>query len=227
MIIPARFNGPPTSANGGWVAGALAQHVGNDSAVTVTLKAPPPLDMYLDVETTGTGVRLKNGDVVVAEAQPADSMSEAVPTVEPELAAQARQRFLEFPDHPFRHCFVCGTERPDGLQVYPGPVVAGQWTLVAAPFAPPAELAGARELLWAALDCPGGWAGGLTAGPALLATYTVQVHDAPAGGEPCVVVGQDDGPRGKSGRAHATRSAAYGADGRLLGRSDAVWVSLR
>jgi hypothetical protein len=118
---------------------------------------------------------------------------------------------------------VCGTARPDGLQVFPGPVTAGDWRLVAAPFTT-TEFAAAPELVWAVLDCPSGWAGGLAEAAALLASYTVRLFAAPEPGEPCVLVGVDDGPRGASGRARAARSAAYGADGRLLGHADAVWV---
>ena len=51
LRIPARFNGPPQSANGGWFAGAIAEHLAPglpgpgapSPAVTVRLSAPPPL----------------------------------------------------------------------------------------------------------------------------------------------------------------------------------------
>ena len=43
----------------------------------------------------------------------------------------------------------------------------------------------------------------------------------PAIGERCVVVGQLDG---RDGRKGFTRTTAYGADGRELGRAAAVWI---
>ena len=40
LTVPARFNGPPTSGNGGWTAGAVAEAAG-------TLGAVPPLTVSL------------------------------------------------------------------------------------------------------------------------------------------------------------------------------------
>ena len=45
----------------------------------------------------------------------------------------------------------------------------------------------------------------------------------PAVGEHCVVVGELDG---RDGRKAFTRTTAYGADGRELGRARATWIEL-
>jgi hypothetical protein len=50
-MFPARFNGPPGSANGGYACGVIAQHVPSD-LVEVTLRRPPPLDTTLFIERT-------------------------------------------------------------------------------------------------------------------------------------------------------------------------------
>jgi len=56
LRVPARFRGPPSSGNGGWTSGALAEASGFDP-VTVRLLAPPPLDTPLDlVPVDGSGV---------------------------------------------------------------------------------------------------------------------------------------------------------------------------
>src|SRR4029077_5824969 len=72
LIVPARFCGPPSSGNGGWSAGAIAIHPGvacpdpppgsgqrahaqPRPAVTVSLHAPPPLDVPLSVTPTDDG----------------------------------------------------------------------------------------------------------------------------------------------------------------------------
>lgn len=229
LRVPARFNGPPTSANGGWVAGALAAHLrtGDPGApVTVTLHAPPPLDTDLDVVADGDALTLCDDDVVLARAVVADTVSDPVPDVPADVAAAARERFLAFDAHPFTGCFVCGTARPDGLHVFTGPQAGDDWSRVAGPV-DTGGFAAAPELAWAVLDCPSGWAAGLTETPALLASYTVRVVDTPAAGEPLRVVAADDGARGASGRARAARSALYGDDARLLAHADAVWVRPR
>lgn len=223
LVVASRFNGPPRSANGGWVAGAVAAFVRPGLAVRVTLLGSPPLDTDLDVVTTDAGVELRHDDKVLLRAVRTDEITVPVPAVDAATAAASSQRFREFGAHPFTTCFVCGTDRPDGLQVFPGPVAADDWTHVAAGFAT-TEFVAAPELPWAVLDCPSGWVAGLTRNPVLLAGYTVRVVDEVEPGEPCVLVGLDDGPRGTSGRARGSRSAFYGEDGRLIAHADAVWV---
>ena len=50
IVIPARFNGPARSGNGGFVSGSLAERVpdARQHAVEVTLRRPPPLDVPPD-----------------------------------------------------------------------------------------------------------------------------------------------------------------------------------
>ena len=50
LVVPSRFSGPPGTANGGWVAGRLAELSGlGGGPVEVTLRHPPPLEVDLDV----------------------------------------------------------------------------------------------------------------------------------------------------------------------------------
>src|SRR5699024_12059589 len=46
--IPARYNGPDTSGNGGWVSGLVAGQLNSGGPATVMLKLPPPLDVELE-----------------------------------------------------------------------------------------------------------------------------------------------------------------------------------
>src|SRR6478609_4610612 len=105
-MFPARFNGPPGSANGGYACGVIAGHVPAD-LVEVTLLQPPPLDTDLLVEPAGPvyEVRRAGGDVV-AVAKPVDEPVDVVPPVLdiPEDAMAA----LADANHPFRSCFTCG-----------------------------------------------------------------------------------------------------------------------
>ena len=70
-------------------------------------------------------------------------------------AAEASPRYAGFVHHAYNTCFVCGPAREDGLRVYAGPV-EGRPGLVASPWTPAEDVR--PELVWAALDCPSGWA---------------------------------------------------------------------
>src|SRR5258705_6132253 len=66
MQIPERFNGPPTSGNGGWSAGAFAVATGardDGKPFEVTLRAPPPLVTPLEV----IDGRVTDGATLIAE----------------------------------------------------------------------------------------------------------------------------------------------------------------
>ena len=51
FLVPARFCGPPSSGNGGWVSGHVGRLVAtapDQPAVTVRLRTPPPLDREME-----------------------------------------------------------------------------------------------------------------------------------------------------------------------------------
>jgi hypothetical protein len=213
IVIDPRFNGPPDSGNGGYTCGLLAAIV--EEPCEVTLRAPPPLARPLRFD----GERLWDGDELIAEARRGDLDVEPPPPVAFDDAAEASTRYPGFHEHAYPTCFVCGPARDDGLGLFTGPV---REDLLAAPWVP-AETA--RELVWAALDCPGaiavGWAG---RGEWLLGRMTGRVHDVPRIGERCVVTAQ---PLGREGRKGYAATAAYGEDGRLLGVARQVWIEPR
>lgn len=214
LQIPRRFNGPPESGNGGYVAGLLAEQR-DDAAVTVILRSPPPLDTPLRLREDG----LYDGETVVAETRPGDfqrAAPQAVPYAEAAAATSTYQG-----NELFSSCFVCGSARRDGLRIEAGAVRAG---VVAAPWTPDASLPIDAALLWAAMDCPGGWSlPGMVERPAVLGSMTAAVHTLPETGEPCVVVGEHHGDQGRKSFAS---TALYGADHRLLGRAEQIWIRL-
>ncbi|MFL6161635.1 MAG: hypothetical protein ACJ74U_05350 [Jatrophihabitantaceae bacterium] len=224
LLLPSRLNGPANSANGGIAAGRLAALLSTAGPVTVTLRQPPPLDRELSVQPAGAGIRLLDGDQLIAEAAPAGEPPEPVPPVDFEAAAEAATRFEGFRDHPFPTCFGCGTDRSDGLACYAGPVVAGEPSYVATPFVPRPDLPRDPALIWAALDCAGGWSIGLAGRRAVLGRMTALISEVPEIGERCVVVARCDRWDGR--KAHS-RSTGYGADGRILGVTSAIWIELR
>ena len=231
--MPHRFRGPTTSANGGYAAGVLAAHLGG-GAVTVTLRVPPPLETPMVVEPVGDdvtdvdgvrlpeGVTLHDGNLLVAEAArttAADLVT--VPPVGPDEAAEASRSYAGLRRHPFPECFVCGTAREgDGMGLQPGRIDHGRtacvWTV-----AP--DLAGRPELVWAALDCPGGWAAPIEGRPMVLGRITAEVAGTTQPGEHCVVMGQ---LLATEGRKSFTATTLYGADGRLIGRARSTWIAV-
>jgi len=224
LIVPRRYCGPPSSGNGGYTAGALAGLV-DGSTVSVSLLAPPPLDTQMSVEVVdGTTVAGVDGAPVArAEAAAIDQAAvEPVPATE---ARAAERAFVGLAAHPFPTCFVCGPDRPDGLRIFPGPVDDQDGlTRLAATWTPDDSVADVLSpVTWAALDCIGGWAGGLADRTMVLARMTAQVDVLPRIGEEHVVVGLD---RRTEGRKTFTAAALYDPDGRLLGRAEHLWVAV-
>lgn len=246
VIVSPRHCGPPRSGNGGYVSGLLAHELSADhtlspgQAVEVSLRQPPPLGVPLDVVRTTTGgaacATLSRGGSTIASAR---ALVADLPTVEPvghdeAVAASAGYPGLRF--HPFPTCFACGTERPDGLRIHPGPVaptadgstrVAAAWTPTADPPTGLEDEAGSRQatlaVTWAALDCIGGWAGDLAERLMVLGRMTAIIDDLPMLGEPHVVMGQ---ALGDEGRKTFTASTLYDPDGRIVGRAQHVWIAV-
>ena len=222
--IPSRFNGPPTSGNGGYSAGALAALI--DGPALVSLRRPPPLDADIAVCDAGERLEAWHQDKLVMYAY-AQSPSEDVPA--PPSLEVARAGPLTFPrhEHPLPTCFVCGPSRgADGLRLFTGPVdgfdgVADQWT-------PTTDLGDETgrvrpEVMWAALDCPSYFS---IPGPrrmALLGSICARVIDRPRTEEPAIVVGWH---RRSDGRKHQTASAVFSAGGELLAHADTLWIEL-
>jgi hypothetical protein len=224
LLVPRRFCGPPSSGNGGFTAGALAALVGAPTA-SVSLLAPPPLDTPMSVEVVeGCTVASVDG-APVARAEGAALEQPAVEPVPLEEARSAEQAFVGLASHPFPTCFVCGPDRADGLRIFPGPVADQDGsTRLAASWTPDESLADdLSAVTWAALDCIGGWAGGLADRTMVLARMTAQVDVLPRIGEEHVVVGLD---RRTEGRKTFTAAALYDPDGRLLGRAEHLWISV-
>jgi hypothetical protein len=212
MRIDRRFNGPAESANGGITCGLLAAHV-EASVVQVTLRKPPPLETDLTVR----GGLLLDGDVLIAEAVPGAVAVTAPPAVTVVVAQEASTRFAGLLGHPFPTCFVCGTDRTDGLGLFAGPVGQG---VVAAAWTPTESSA---VMVWAALDCPGGWSADLPGRPMVLGRMAARLDALPTIGDVHVVQGW---LLGGEGRKVHTGSALYGPSGDLLAVAQATWITI-
>ena len=162
VTVKGRFCGSPNTASGGYVAGLLGRHL--DGPARVSLERPIPLDRPLAVERGVDGrVLLSEEGAVLAQAEPATLQLEPPPPPSFAEAQWAAERYLGFTEHAAPDCFVCGPAREwgDGLAIFPGPLPGRH--LVAAPWAPDPTLFDKRglvrsEFVWAALDCPSGFA---------------------------------------------------------------------
>jgi hypothetical protein len=221
-VIDRRYRGPEESGNGGYVCGVVASFVDGDAEVT--LRLPPPLEtpLLVEVEDDG-GVRVLDGERLVAEARSAPLELASPEPVAFDDAAARSARAPDDPRHPFPSCFVCGPGREPGDALRLKPVPAGG-ELVAAPWVPTAEQARRPELVWAALDCPGAFAidPKLERGVSVLGRLHCRVESTPEPGERCVVVGRPSGE--PDGRKRFAATAVYGEVGRLLGLARATWI---
>jgi len=224
LLVPRRYCGPPSSGNGGFTAGALAARLDSPTA-SVSLLAPPPLDTPMAVDVVDGLTVASAGGGPVARAEVADLDAAAVEPVPAAEARAAERAFVGLASHPFPTCFVCGPDRADGLRIFPGPVADQDGlTRLAATWTPDESVADdLSPVTWAALDCIGGWAGGLAERTMVLARMTAQVDVLPRIGEEHVVVGLD---RRTEGRKTFTAAALYDPDGRLLGRAEHLWIEV-
>lgn len=246
ITIPAGYNGPDGTGNGGYTAGLLAARLTGvgGPAVQVTLRTPPPLERPLTVEgDPSSGLALTDPAAeegpLVAEATLAELPDTPVIPGGPVSAAEAGAAESRYPGltaHPFPRCYSCGPERVEGEglrlfagSVRPGTGPDGAGNTVACVWRPHPALddgSGRTALaqVWAALDCPGGWSSDVSGRPALLGRITVGVDEAPRIGEEHVVMGYLESV---DGRKIHTASALYGARGRLLARARATWIAFR
>src|SRR5215216_1678864 len=235
VAIARRFKGPPEFGQGGYACGLVAEHIGAPVA-SVSLRKPAPLETPLDVRLADNTVSLLDPAAdTVAEGGPAelDLDPPLPPSIEEAEAASARSPLRRRPElHPFPTCFGCGVARDarEAMRIMPGPLTEGDTTPLAATWTPLHEFAGpdgaVRPLfMWAALDCPTGWAA-VPPGedPHVLARLTARPASPATPGEPHVVVAwliSREGGKSWGG------AAIYGPDRELCGLSEGLWIRLR
>jgi hypothetical protein len=223
--IDRRFCGPAQSGNGGYVCGRIARHV--PGTATVRLAIPPPLDTPLQVDVTEGVVKLLSGTTLVGEGRVAELDIAAPVPVSFEEARESSKHYHGFEHHTFPNCFVCGPLREpgDGLRIFAGQVNGRE--VVAAPWVVDASLGTptANEFLWAALDCPSGFAlwsprEGTTV---VLGQLTGSIRGRLMPGDRCVAMGW---PLHVEGRKRFAGSAVYSATGELVAIARAIWIEV-
>jgi hypothetical protein len=225
VTIPARFNGPPASGNGGYSCGIVAAALEGPAAVS--LRRPVPLDQALTLRREDGGKAcVFVGEDLIVEAVPAAPLLAWDGALAGLAEAQAaRARFAAQPAAEFGGCFVCGRARPDGLRLYTGPVADSD--LVASPWTPPAWTGDEDgvvlpEFVWAALDCPAYFAlHGEDMKVSYLARQQVEVLAPIHTDVEYVVVGR---PLARSGRKGLAATAVLDRDGAVLAHGECLFV---
>jgi hypothetical protein len=226
--IHRRFRGPPTSGNGGFVAGLVAEWLVGPAEVD--LLAPIPLEVPLHRRRDDAEVMLFDAHANYARGRPLDDPLDFEvpgPPTEDELEAAA----MGFPGpggHPIPGCFVCGTERApgDGLCIFPGEsphrdVAVAEW--IAAE-----EFAGEdghieERYLWAVLDCPS-YFGLCEPRPlALLARIAARIDRLVSPGERLRITGWE---LNREGRKHQAATVLHDEADEIVAVSRALWVEV-
>lgn len=226
VTVPARFCGPPDSGNGGYTCGLLAKELGG--VVECTLRSPVPLETPLEIERSQSGGILRQSGKVIVEASSTilDLASPAPIDLETATAAM-KSSFALDPRHPFPTCFVCGPERKahDGLEIFPAAIHEG---LYAATWLPAAEFGDTRqflrpEFLWAAMDCPTGFAAGFPiAGKLVTGRLAVEQLQPIKVGERCLLLSW---PLHIEGRKHFSAACLY-QNQKPCAVARATWIRL-
>lgn len=227
--IASRFNGPPTSGNGGYSCGLLAAYI-NGSA-RVRLHVPPPLDTPLRINSTADGgAQMYDGDILVGSGVPAPLELDIPPAPSMREAREAMKNFPCYEGHAYPTCFVCGPERPhhDGLELHPGRV--SDQSLLACVWQPGSDLLDEAgnirpEYLWSALDCPGYFAAMREElHPALLGELLGKLHTQVAGTDALIVYAW---PLGEDGRKFYGGTAIATAQGDVVASARSTWIALK
>ncbi len=227
VIIDRRFCGPPDSANGGYACGIVGGLIGGTAEVT--LLRPPPIGRPLEiVRLEGGGVNLRDGETILAEGVSASVEIDVPVPVSFAEARQAANSYAWFHGHPFPTCFVCGPDRSegDGLRIFPGPVTGRD--IVAAPWTPHTSLGDKDgrvppEIVWAALDCPSGFAVWGPGTVQVLGRLAARLIAPAVLSQRYVVIGW---PLGAEGRKLYGGSALFSEDATLHAVGRATWIEI-
>lgn len=229
IIMPARFCGPPGSANGGYACGLVATRIARP--VVVRLLRPPPLDRPLSLQSLPDGTWGVDCDGQrCIEARPSGPLQLAIPDSPGYVfALDASLHGPDLHDHPCPGCFVCGParRRGDGLRLFAGPVPGGE--TVAAAWLPDASLPQVDgkitpEIISAALDCPGFHALRTGSRMWLLGEFAAHIDRLVHVEEPCVIVGWKIAAQG---RKATVGTALFDEDGELCAWARGTWIEPR
>jgi hypothetical protein len=200
-------------------------------AAEVTLRKPIPIEREMEIVIDGEKALLKDGETLIAEGVKTKFEAVALPKVSFEAAEHAEEGSPAFKNHPFPTCFVCGPDRRsgDGLRIFPGRIELDGKQYFASGWIPAAEFADESgtvrsEFIWAALDCPTGFAGGFPyEGKLVTGRLAADIRGRVRANEKCVLLSWQTGIEG---RKHFASAALLGEDGSQKALARATWIKL-
>ncbi|RDI55748.1 hypothetical protein [Nocardia mexicana] len=229
VTLPEHVHGYPDVAFGGYVAGMLAQRT-ESPVVRVDFRSIVPVATEVGFGATDTGWALTAADGrLLVEAAPADLTIET-PTppswAEAKLASDAA---VSTGGRPITDCYGCGAACAPGrgLRLFPWQMPDRE--LIAAAWQPDPGLADENgvlppEVVWSALDCPGGIAGiqlsGMRYGAFTAALTATQWQPVRAEHEYISYAW----PIRADGRKHTVGVALSTLGGDLCAYAEALWI---
>ncbi|GEM30584.1 hypothetical protein NN3_15910 [Nocardia neocaledoniensis NBRC 108232] len=230
VTVPEHIHGYPQVAFGGYVAGMLARRSGAGT-VRVDFRRAVPVGTPITLSVTEPGhVALTDTDgTVLARSAPDGSSPTAPPPPSWSAAKRAVEAALASRQRPVTDCYGCGVECAPGhgLRLFPWPVP--DRPVVAAAWTPDQGLADDKgelppEIVWSALDCPGGiaaWVFQDMARGAVTAALTATTYQPVLAGAEYLSHAwaiRSEGRKFTVGVALSTR------EGELCAAAEALWV---
>ncbi len=197
------------------------------------MRKPVPLERDLEAKVERDSAQLLDGEETIIQAiRTRIELTQAAP-ITFEEAEQAAEKSPAFQNHPFPTCFTCGPERApgDGLRIFPGrhKNENGKPSIFAAPWTPDPGLTNGGavvrpEFVWAAMDCPTGFAAGFPWQGTLVTGRLAVEQVLPVYAlRPYVVTSW---PVGSEGRKFHAEAALHDSDGALCAKARATWIKL-
>lgn len=236
FTLSRRYRGPVVEGrhrgHGGYFCGRVAQLVPGLPALSI--RAPIPLERELTIRVSLSRVTVLDGSLEIANSEVRGApLPVTIPdpiSISPDEAREAGTRFPGFTRRVVPEWFGCGDVRArgDGLRVFTGEVAArvnGEKQLAGVWDPDPSSLDGdgfvRPEIVWAVLDCPGGWA---IPGECRTLALQVEILERVPGDRPLVVRGWVQMPIEETRTSRSAGSALLDEAGRVLALGGAVWV---
>lgn len=223
FIVPARFEGAPGRAQGGYAAGLL--HDGRPRRVW--FRSAVPLDRELAVADDGETISVTLDGTLVLESHTVDPLDDPVAPVpmDAAVAGRARAEAAGFPDL-IADCYSCGTVegtlrthpgQVDDTAVWAAPMVFPEWAATDGTVDP--------THVWAVVDCAPGYPVAFGSGTRLAFTgwLSVDLRSPVEPDRPLVVVAAAEP---WDGRKRFARSALWTEDGDLVAVAESLWIAI-
>ncbi|MTE14529.1 PaaI family thioesterase [Nocardia aurantiaca] len=233
LTIPAHIHGYPQVAFGGYLAGLLAANTGADTVrVDFRRVVPVGTPILLSRPEPGHAALTAVDDALLVQASPAALTLDPIPAPPWSDAVNAVEAALSSPHRAVTDCYGCGVacDPGRGLRLFPWRVPGTE--IMAAAWTPDPGLADDNgelppEVVWSALDCPGGLAAFIFSrmgqGAFTAAMTATQLAPITAGSDYI----SHAWAMHHDGRKHTVGVALSTSDGDLCALSEALWIEPR